>query len=508
MKGSEIFAAIDIGAHSIKMRIVQVDQNGKSAVLEDVRKHIRIGKDVFTFNTIERETIEQAVDCLMYYKRLMKDYGVVKYRALATSAIREAKNGLFIADQIRLKTGIDIEIVDESIEKYLTYKSIKDQIKNYDHIRIEGALLLEVGSGSCEINLYKGKRLVRNDEIKIGPMRLKNVISDLESKALYLPGILEEYVYAVTENIHKFIKGKNVKHFIAVGGDIKNIYKMLEPQRKENTVSKEKFKELYKRILSDDKDIKKQVYDMNLDGKEILSSMIIFNMFFDLTEADKIIIPDISLREGAIADMIDEMYRTSRYYEFNNDIVYSAKNIAKRYKSSVAHITVIERIASEIFESVYKNLGLEERDKLLLRVSAVLHEVGKFTRIKNYENVTFDQIRNLTLLGITAEEMKLIAYITLCSSELEYHEKLETSTDLNDKDKLRVLKLSMIQAFADTLDKSKKQKIRVVNIKSKPNKIIIQYTKTMDITLELWGIEKIRDRFRSVTGLDIKLEES
>jgi len=125
---NHLFAAIDLGSNALKLKIVQVISN-QMETLEDISVQIPLGDEVFLSNTIQLETVKEAVETLIYFKQVMESYGIVAYKAVGTSAFREAENAKNFIEIIRMKTGLEVEVVEDTIEKFLTYKSIRDNVR-------------------------------------------------------------------------------------------------------------------------------------------------------------------------------------------------------------------------------------------------------------------------------------------------------------------------------------------------------------------------------------------
>jgi len=121
----EIIAAIDVGSHALRMKLGELRANGDFKEIESFRKVAALGHDTFTNSKISFESVDKVCTILKAFNNTMNDYSVKNYKALATSAIREASNKEYIIDQIRLMTGIEVEVIDNSEEQYLTHKAIK-----------------------------------------------------------------------------------------------------------------------------------------------------------------------------------------------------------------------------------------------------------------------------------------------------------------------------------------------------------------------------------------------
>ena len=193
-------AAIDIGSNGARLLIKNVKEDTMGNVeftkVLFLRIPLRLGKDVFTLGEISEERERMMMCMIKSYKQLMKLYNVERYRACATSAMRDAKNGVKILKKMRKETGIDIEILNGSEEAKILYnnsiESAESVSGNYAYV--------DVGGGSTEISLLSDGKLVGSCSYNIGTLRLlsgavsPDVIdtmrSDLTVYAKEYPGII------------------------------------------------------------------------------------------------------------------------------------------------------------------------------------------------------------------------------------------------------------------------------------------------------------------------------
>lgn len=496
-----IYAAIDMGSNALKLKIVQY-VNKKRIVLDDISRSVLIGEDVFTKGNIEHETVKEIIQIMEGFESLMRSYSVERYRAVATGAMRLAENNLNVLEMIMMRTGIEFEIVEDTVEKFLTYKSMRDNLENYREIR-KSAILIELNAGSCDVSIYNQNKLVFNEEVILGTLVLKHMMREIESRSVNYLGIMESMIESRTNHLWRNIQSRKLRHFLAMGGTIKVMKQNLLGDL--NTVSCATFNAIYKRVMKDHLNYRKEVENAGLDWYEFVSGILVYHTFLGLVKTDLILFPKINVRDGLIAGLIEEDYGLKRYRVFNNDILSLARTIAARYKSNMKHCQILEKNSVSILHALQDSFAFHERDELLISIAATLHEIGKFTRTKDYLSTSFYKIRNLSIMGMNDHEMTMIAYI--CKFMTDRDSSRMDMMRLNQSDQNKILKLSSILSIADALDKGKSQKIEIKGYDVTRDAFHIFISKSGDITLEEWNLDNRKQDFINTFGLVPKLIE-
>lgn len=208
------YAAIDIGSNAMRMLIANVvEQQGKETQFNKsalIRVPIRLGQDAFTVGEISEENIDRMVDAMKAFKLLMKVYKVEKYKACATSAMREAFNGKEVADIVLEKAEISIDIIDGKKEAAIIASTDLHNFMKTD----QTYLFIDVGGGSTEFTLFSEGKIVASKSFKNGTVRiLNNMVTDI-----------------VWQEIEKWIKTNTAEHenvtLIGSGGNINKIFKL------------------------------------------------------------------------------------------------------------------------------------------------------------------------------------------------------------------------------------------------------------------------------------------
>ncbi len=208
------FAAIDVGSNAMRLLVTNVvEEKGKETQFLKsalVRVPIRLGQDAFTVGEISEENILRMIDAMKAFKLLMKVHQVEKYMAFATSAMREAFNGKEVAEIIKKKSEIKIEIIDGKKEAAIislteSNSALRSE-KNY--------LYVDVGGGSTEFSLFASGKLVASKSFKAGTVRLLN---DVVSEIVWQE--IEKWIKLVTKEYQDVV-------LIGSGGNINKIFKM------------------------------------------------------------------------------------------------------------------------------------------------------------------------------------------------------------------------------------------------------------------------------------------
>jgi exopolyphosphatase/guanosine-5'-triphosphate,3'-diphosphate pyrophosphatase len=210
------YGAIDIGSNAIRLLISNVivsdDKEPKFKKSSLVRVPIRLGADAFTSGIISEQNVRRMIDAIEAFKLLMNVHGVKTYKACATSAMREAKNGSEIVEKIKIQTGVKIDIIGGKEEAAIISSTDLNQLIEGNHTY----LYVDVGGGSTEITVFTRGKIITSKSFKIGTVRLLNNKKSTNKE--------------IFSNVEKWIK-KNTSDLkkvslIGSGGNINKLFKM------------------------------------------------------------------------------------------------------------------------------------------------------------------------------------------------------------------------------------------------------------------------------------------
>lgn len=285
------YAAIDIGSNAMRLLITNiVEQKGHPTQFNKsslVRVPIRLGQDAFTVGEISDENVSRMVDAMKAFNLLMKVHKVEKYRACATSAMREANNGVDVVNLIKKKADIKIEIIDGKKEAAIIAASDLKQFINTD----KTYLYVDVGGGSTEFSLFSEGKIVVSKSFKIGTVRLLN---NMVSEIVWTE--IEKWIKLVTKDIDEL-------SLIGSGGNINKIFKLSE-KHPDKPLSYVYLNSQYQKLNSLTYEQRIAELGLNPDRADvIIPAMRIYLSSMKWSGARQIFVPKIGLSDGIVKAM-------------------------------------------------------------------------------------------------------------------------------------------------------------------------------------------------------------
>jgi exopolyphosphatase/guanosine-5'-triphosphate,3'-diphosphate pyrophosphatase len=288
-------AAIDIGTNACRLMISEVipvvGGTTKFNKLNLVRIPLRLGFDVFETGEISKEKRGMLFQSMKAYSHIMNAYGVTKHIAVATSAMRDAKNRKEIVQKVFLETGINIQIISGDFEASLIYESHiaekLDQDSNY--------LYVDVGGGSTELTLISRGQLVFKESFNIGTIRLlKDQVSENEWD------YMKQKVKEATKDYAKLIA-------IGTGGNINKVFS-LSKRKDGKTLDLDLLKSYYKEFSSCSLEERIQLYQLREDRADVIvPALLIYTQVMKWASINEILVPKIGLVDGLIQHLYEEL---------------------------------------------------------------------------------------------------------------------------------------------------------------------------------------------------------
>ncbi len=473
------FAAIDVGSYELCMKIFEASSKNGMREIDSVRYRLDLGTDTYAKGKIGYEKVEELCRVLCEFSEIMKSYQVEDYKAYATSAIRETNNSLVILDQIRVKTGIKLDILSNSEQRFLDYKSVASKGEEFKHILENGTAIVDIGGGSIQLSLFMKDTLVATQNLKLGILRLQERMNHLNAKLTQLDELIDEFISAQLSVFRKmYLKDKDIQNIIIVDDYLSLLVKKRQLGiTKEGYVSAEDYEEFVRNIRKKSTvDIVKAL-DIPEENIPLLNiTAVLVKRIIHMMDAKMLWVPGVTLCDGIAYEYAEKNKISVIDHDFEEDIIACAQNISKRYMGSKRRSETLEKITLTIFDSMKKVHGLGKRERLLMRIAAILHDCGKFISMMNLAECSYNIIMSTEIIGLSHTEREIVANVVKFNhAEFVYSQNM---------DYLTVAKLTAILRVANGLDRSHRQKFKDVKTALKDGNLVITVNTDEDITLE------------------------
>ena len=510
-KKKKTFAAIHLGSETMGMQIVEFSDMSDIRVIDETNRRVALGEETFKFGRLSFQTVRDICELLRGYKRLLSEYQVTEYRLLATTAIREASNQQYIIDQIQVRTGFRVEVIDMPQEIYFKYAAIQQTLQAKKVIRREeGLLLVDISSGGLGITLWENGSIRYQQNIHLGLIRVREGFEPQERASSHFPQALTEYIHSTISPVRSALVQGTPRFLVITGSETGLVLKMLGRNPKDRhfeRISLGDFAALFEdvRLLKVPQLIK--IFSLNEAAAEmVLPTLTLYQELLSLSQVEEILVPPDRFLDGVVYLHVAEVAQDPWQRALEEEVVGLARSLAVKYGYDAAHARQTEVFALQLFDKLKRSQGLSDRDRFLLRILCTLHDIGKFVSLRRHYFYSYRLIISSDILGLSEDEKEAVAIAAYShargvpdQADVPYH-RLDMSK------KAVVAKLAAILALADAMDRSYRQKIDHCVITHKGDELVISVSSRQDISLEAWTFSGKADFFADVFGLHPILE--
>lgn len=294
-----ILSAIDIGSNAFRI-LISKKIEGHFLEIKKFRAPVRLGHDVFENGTISQKTIQDALETFHQFASLHKKYKVDKYRAVATSALREAKNRNEFIEVVYKNTGIRIELIDGIEEAQIIFESINREVP----LDQKKAVLIDIGGGSVEISITSNSRLISSESFPLGTVRILEEMKKRKLQESQLKILIGDFVPMMTNFITEQAQGLVFNFAVGTGGNMESMLRLksqLLKIRGTNYVTLSELVEITNRLLSIP--LKERITRLELrpDRADVIIPALLTTKFI-LRQAgiEKMLVPRTGLRQGLL----------------------------------------------------------------------------------------------------------------------------------------------------------------------------------------------------------------
>lgn len=502
------FAAIDVGSFELTMKIFEFTGKNGMREVDCVHKRMDLGADTYSDGKISNANMDELCRTLSEFSGIMRAYKVDAYKAYGTSAIRETENTTIVQDQIAQRTGIWVEDLSNSEQRFLVYKSVASRGEGFRQIIEDKTAILDIGGGSIQLSLFDNDTLVSTQNLRLGVLRLQEYLHRFEIGGAQVERMVDEMAMAQLSNYRKlFLKDREIRNLIVVDDYVSPW--VVRKYGSKDMIEPADFLDFKRQIAAAGTTQAAQSLGISEDKVPLVFiSAILVEQITQLMGARHIWVPGATLCDGIAYEYAEKEKLLRGEHDFEKDIVACAVNISRRYMGSKKRSETLERITTTIFDSMKKVHGLGKRERLYLRLAAILHDCGKYISMVNIGENSYQIIMATEIIGLSHTEREIVASVARFNySKFVYYSQQSGINRLDRDSYLIVSKLTAILRLASGLDRSHKQKLSGLKASLKENKLVLTIDTQEDITLERGFFEVRGNFFKEVFSLEPVLKQ-
>lgn len=496
---------IDVGAHSVRLEIFEVRQDGSYAVLESLVRGTRLGTDVFRTGFVSPETAGAFTAIMCDYAERLREYGISHIRAFATSAIREARNRELILDRIRQDSGIELEILESSREIELIALALQQQLRKENAFSEKQTLAMVIGSGSLFVLLVKNGELCFAEEIPLGTDRLSSLFGageitleqfSEELRALDIPQRLAESTgFKLSDQLD----------FVTMGAAPRLITGV-----KSGAFVTSSQEALQKLAGFRCRSVEETCRELNVsadDASAAIGAAVMLECFLKTFNTSTFSCFSLSTREAAVELMIRKEILKEEL-PFRNDLRSLCRSLGHKFGFDAMHADTVASTAAALMEKISANFNFPPRSAMLLETAALLHDIGRFVDTRDHNFHSAYLISATQLPGLSREEHQIVAMTAGAHrGDVERAMRRSGSRELLPEHRVLVLKLAAILRVADALDCARKGRFRELAMNRRGVVLELRGAGN-DFHSEIRELEMKGELFSQVFGIKVHIMEN
>ena len=488
-----VLGAIDVGTNAVRLMIARVLPDGSLERLHEERDPIRPGEGLFRLGSMPRPVADRLLVTLRRYAALGRRHGA-HMRAVATSAVREAKNRDEIVRRVREEAGLLLEVVSGMEEARLTCLGVLSGRPPSSR-----SLLIDIGGGSTEIASAAGERPVGLWSIALGSVRLAELFDATgEIRPATLVLLREFAAEAIEKALPRPIPGAP-RVAIGSSGTMRAVVGHAHAVAPGRRLDQKLLGRLIDRLMGLGAAGRRREFDPGradiiVAGAVILEALVAHLGLRDVTAVDR------GLRAGVLLDLQRRQDRPR-----DHSIAEAALALGNRFRFDESHARQVARLALALFDGLAPIHKLAAAVRPYLEVAAVLHDVGHAVSYPRHHKHTYYLVQNADIPGLADREREIVARIARFHrrSAPEFGHAL--MADLAPGEARTVRKLATMLRLADALDRSHHQPVRSLKVHADSRRAAVDLGVRGPADLELWDAAHEAELFRQVFGRRLEI---
>lgn len=487
-------AFIDLGSNSVRMNIIQINDNGSYYLMDQVKQMVRLSQGMGSEKVLKPEPIRRTVEALLLFKQLIDVYHVKKVHSVATAAVRQAVNQQAFLTEIQTKTEMVFEVISGEDEAYYDYLGVMNTIDAPE------CLVMDIGGASTELVWVKERRIQKSISLPFGSVTLSENFIGKEP----VPAEREKLRAFIMKEFKavKWLKKAKGLPVLGLGGVIRTLGKLDKARVQFPVLSIHNYQMIdaevtmaYQKVMTSTVEELKAMPGIGKSRADIMiGGAMPLKCAMEFLESKRLIISGNGLREGLFYKR--ELLAPSG--ELVPDVLeHSLSNLLMRYDVNSTHAAHVDSLCLSLYDQladVHKFTGFHRR---ILHAAAMLHDIGMHIDYFNHHHHGFYLVMNADLNGLSNRERVLTAFLVGHHRESSFREdwhKYRAVMDAKDYDDIR--RLALVLKIAEKLDRSEAGLVESVTVHTDKKMIALRLKSRSDLSLEVAAVVQYRSEFQ------------
>jgi exopolyphosphatase/guanosine-5'-triphosphate,3'-diphosphate pyrophosphatase len=500
-------AAVDIGTSSVRFVVAEIQPDGGYRVLDEDREMTRLGQGVFRTGELVDSAMELSLQTLGRMKAIADGFAVQDLRAIATSAVREARNGREFCREAWRRCRVRIEVVSPEEEARLVFKSVARHYNLDDRL----TAIVDIGGGSTEVILAAGGVIEQLHSVPLGAIRLtEQYVKSDPLKSRHWKALRR----AIDQEIEHAIGAPPfaAEVMIGSGGTFTNLAEMAQAERdnrvtpvRDFTLGRAEVVRLFDRLRETPLAQRREIPGLNPKRADIIvaGAAVVARLSRHLGTL-RVLVNDRGIRDGVLLSMIEDLPGTvapSRAPVATR--LEAARRFARQCRSNERHCEHVAALAGQVFDALGDAFALPAPARDVLQAAALLHDVGYLINHEKHHKHAYHLIMHGDLRGFSAREIELIANVARYHRRAFPNKRQENFARLDRGERRLVRRLAGILRVADGLDRTHSQAVTGLQCRVGDGWVRVLLTATRNPAIEIEDAQRKAGLFERAFRSDL-----
>jgi len=500
----QTYAAIDIGSNSCRLKIARVQQHQLKLLHED-REVTRLGASVFESGVVSPDAMASTLLALKRFYRAVKLHSADRVRAVATSALRDARNAQAFLAWVKSETGWEVEIISGLEEARLIHRGVMGEPGTQGK-----CLLVDVGGGSCEITLSERKRIRETISLPLGAVRLTKEFLPRDLPTEEELARMKQFIARELRRAERRFGPLRVSLVIATSGTAAALAQALRKSRppgkagaarREPLAETRNVRRLARKLTGMNSGQRSSIPGIGPKRTEIIvAGAHVYAELLERFALPGFVYSDLGLRDGILAQMLAEQdAKTTAHQQFERERWEGVLATSRRYGVDPKQADAVRQHALQLFRDLQAVHELPQEYGAWLEAAAMMRDVGKFMNYQGHHRHAQYIIANSELFGFTPQQRAIMSAIARYLGKSRPDPADRSMRSIPPEEFIHVHRAVVLLRLALALNQDRASDVLKVTLRVYPKRVLLELSPgRTGAELELWSLRKEADYFREV----------